>query len=108
MKTLIKRTPNTDNKGKLFVTVFAPVPIAIGSYRDAPALLTMQNCRCTRTPASAQNKIHQYRDKLLLPDAFYRDTAPVPVYQHSFYRDSLLPLINLVPRHSENSIKFAP
>ena len=81
--------PNTDNKGKLLVTVFA------GPCRQDRTLpLVHPDTRHYTQSRSCMGTVSRLRPGL------YRDTAPVPIYQFSATETVYRPPINLVPRHA--------
>ena len=101
------RNANTDNKGKLLVTVFA----------FAPAPGQLRNFRCTRTPAFAEATAvkaciwPQLKSCTLtdfwLRDKLYRNTAPVLVTKF-VTGDKFVAPIKLVPRSRQNVIEIVP
>jgi len=80
---------NTDNMGKLFVTLFAFT------------LHSRQICNgcCTRTRSSARNNALCTVITYWLRSTLYRDTAPVPA-TNFVTGDKFAAPIKLVPRHA--------
>src|SRR4030066_1873135 len=88
-RTLKNTAHNTDNMGKLFVTLFAftPAPKTNSLWPLHPdTRICPQLKSCTLT-------------NFWLRDSLYRDTAPVPPIK-ILYRDSLPAPIKLVSRHA--------
>ena len=79
-----------DNKGKLFVTLFAFAPIPkTNSYwlLHPDTRIYPQLNSCTMTD-------------FWLRDNLYRDTTPVPIYKLSTTETTSRLLIKIVPRHT--------
>jgi hypothetical protein len=88
-------SPNTDNMGKLFVTLFAFVPAL---KTNLYWLLHPDTRICTQLkPCTLTN--------FWLRDNLYRDTAPVPAINF-VTGDKFAAPITIVPRHTQCSIKF--
>jgi hypothetical protein len=80
---------NTDNMGKLFVTLFA--------FTLHPRQIC--NGCCTRTRTSARNNALCIVITYWLRSTLYRDTAPVPA-TNFVTGDKFVAPINFAPRHS--------
>jgi hypothetical protein len=94
----VQRNANTDNKGKLLVTVFA---FARATKTNSLWVLNPETLICTQLNSCSMTNFW-------LRHNLYRDTAPVPIYQISATETVYRPLSNLVPRPRQHSIKFVP